>query len=357
MAHTIKVGYIHDVQELGNSKKTAIPERFVKDIDERQSLKNVNTSLSTSIPIIDLSKLLMKVNKDEFDIELLKLVASCEEWGFFQVVNHGIDLELLDNFEKVVMDFFKLPLEEKKKYPMLPGTIQGYGQAFVFSEEQKLDWCNMFALGVIPDSIRQPHLWPHEPVTFCETLEEYSKEVRKMIQKLLGFIAMSLGLNEDTFEKMFGESVQAVRLNYYPPCPRPDLVMGLTAHSDGSALTVLQLRKDDPLGLQILKDNKWVPVHYVPGALVINVGDTIEVLSNGKYKSVEHRAVANEERDRLSLVTFYAPSYDMELGPVEELVNESMPAKYKRYNHGEYSKNYVTSKLEGKKSLDFAKIK
>lgn len=79
------------------------------------------------------------------------------------MVNHEIDLSLLEGIEKLAMDFFMLPLEEKKKYPMLPGTVQGYGQAFVFSEDQKLDWCNMFALGVEPHSIRIPKLWPKKP--------------------------------------------------------------------------------------------------------------------------------------------------------------------------------------------------
>jgi isopenicillin N synthase-like dioxygenase len=85
---------------------------------------------------------------------------------FYQVINHGIDLSLLESIEKVARDFFVLPLEEKQKYPMLPGTVQGYGQAFVFSEDQKLDWCNMFALGLEPHFIRVPKLWPAKPLKF-----------------------------------------------------------------------------------------------------------------------------------------------------------------------------------------------
>ncbi|KAJ1379734.1 Oxoglutarate/iron-dependent dioxygenase [Sesbania bispinosa] len=112
-------------------------------------------------------------------------------------------------------EFFMLPLEEKQKYPMAPGTVQGYGQAFVFSEDQKLDWCNMFALGIEPHYVRNPNLWPRSQQ----------------------------------------DSVQAIRMNYYPPCSRPDLVLGLSPHSDGSALTVLQQAKGSPVGLQILKGN------------------------------------------------------------------------------------------------------
>ena len=110
-------------------------------------------------------------------------------------------------------------------------------------------------------------------------MEEYSGEIRRLCQKLLGFVAMSLGLKKDTFEEMFGVAVQAVRMNYYPPCPRPDLVLGLSPHSDGSALTVLQQREGSSVGLQILKDNTWVPVQPIPNALIINIGDTLEVRS------------------------------------------------------------------------------
>lgn len=88
---------------------------------------------------------------------------------------------------------------------------------------------------------------------------------------------MSLDLSEGVFEKMFGVAVQAVRMNYYPPCPRPDLVLGLSPHSDGSALTVLQQGRGSSVGLQILKNNTWVPVQPIPNALVVNIGDTIEV--------------------------------------------------------------------------------
>ncbi|KAK6930131.1 Non-hem dioxygenase N-terminal domain [Dillenia turbinata] len=301
----IKVGHINDVQDLRKAKTMAIPARFVRDMTERPTMDSAIPS-SVEIPVIDMSNLL-KGNRNE----VLNLGASCEEWGFFQVINHEIDISLLKRIEKLSMEFFMLPLEEKKKYPMLPGTVQGYGQAFVFSEDQKLDWCNI------------------------QTIEEYSREIRKLCKSLLKYIAISLSLKEDILEEIFDVAVQAVRMNYYPPCPRPDLVLGLSPYSDGSALTVLQQGQGSSVGLQILKNNNWVPVQPIPNAPVINIGDTLEVLTNGKYQSVEHRAVTHMEKDRLSIVTFYAPSYEIELGPLPELVDETMPCKYRRYNHGE----------------------
>ncbi|BAT80243.1 hypothetical protein VIGAN_02324100 [Vigna angularis var. angularis] len=409
----VKVGHIDDVQELRKTKPRTVPQRFVRDVTERPTLPTTPLPPpDTHMPIIDFSKL-TKGNKDE----IFNLATACEEWGFFQVINHEIDLNLLERIENLSREFFMLPLEEKQKYPMAPGTVQGYGQAFVFSEDQKLDWCNMFALGLEPQYVRNPNLWPTRPERFSETVEEYSREIRKLCYNLLKDIALGLDLKGDVFEKMFGVSVQAIRMNYYPPCSRPDLVLGLSPHSDGSALTVLQQAKGGPVGLQIFKNNTWLPIQPIPNALVINIGDTIEVrpllhfffsfpfmfslqdllsytvgsssssfkvsffffhsfvipflavlyarfdlfcmmqvLTNGKYRSVEHRAVAHEEKDRLSIVTFFAPSYEVELGPMPEFVDEKHPCMYRRYNHGEYSKHYVTNKLQGKKTLDFAKI-
>ncbi|TXG71762.1 hypothetical protein EZV62_000341 [Acer yangbiense] len=348
----INVGHIDDVQELRKTKPTTVPERFVRDVTERPTTLDSTTTTQSSphtyIPIIDLSKL-VNGNPDDFKSEILNLTTACQDWGFFQVVNPGIDLGLLESIEKVAKDFFMLPLEEKQKYPMDMEAIQGYGQAFVFSENQKIDWCNMFALGFEPDFMKRPELWPSKPVDFSETLESYSREVKKLCKNLLKYIAVSVELKEDVFEEMFGEVVNGVRMNYYPPCSRPDLVNGLSPHSDGSAITVLQQQgKGSYVGLQILKDNTWVPVQPILNALV--------VLTNGKYKTVEHRAVTHKEKDRLSIATFYSPGYEIELGPMPELVDENNPCKYKRYIHGEYSKHYITNKLCGKKNLDFAKI-
>ncbi|KAG6764883.1 hypothetical protein POTOM_032372 [Populus tomentosa] len=136
------VGHFDDVQELRKDRPTTIPERFVRDMTERPAPATVLPSLST-IPTIDFSRL-VEGNKDKYKSEMLELTKS--------VINHGIDLSLLESIEKVAMDFFMLPSGEKQKYPMLPGTFQGHGEAFVFSEDQKLDWVNMIALGLEPHS-------------------------------------------------------------------------------------------------------------------------------------------------------------------------------------------------------------
>ncbi|KAL9237676.1 hypothetical protein vseg_012197 [Gypsophila vaccaria] len=342
----MSMGSVVDVQEV---KNRAIPDRFVREVDERPMLPTYCDSIQ--IPTIDLAKI---GNADSN--ELYNLALFCQNWGFFQVINHGIEEKLMDSIESKAMEFFMQPLHEKHKYQMTPGSLQGYGQAFVFSDHQKLDWCNMFALAIDPPFLRNPILWPSKPANFSETIEAYQNEIRTLSKKLLRYIATSLDVKADMFDELFGEAVQAIRMNYYPPCPRPDLVLGLSPHSDGSALTILQQKKNCSVGLQFLKDNNWVSVQPDPNALLVNIGDTIEVLTNGKYKSIEHRVVTNEVKDRLSIVTFYAPSYQVELGPLSEFVNQNNPLKYRKYNHGEYSKHYVSNKLQGKRTLDFTKL-
>ncbi|KAH9291952.1 hypothetical protein KI387_042856 [Taxus chinensis] len=344
-----------DVQELVKSKPGAVPERYIRPKQERNiGCSALNAPASLQIPVIDMGRIVSGCHSTR-QHEMARLSKACQEWGFFQVLNHGIDGRLLERIKKVVMEFFKLPLQEKEKYAMMPGTIQGYGHGFIFSDDQKLDWCDMMALATMPKSIRKQNLWPDRPLLFRETLEAYSIEVFRLCQHLESFIAENLGLKPNIFEEIFAENVQAQRMNLYPPCSRPDLVLGLSAHSDGSALTVL-LQDDESVGLQILNKNQWISVEPIPGALVINIGDTLEVLTNGKYKSVEHRAVTNPNKERLSIVTFHAPSYNVELGPLPQFIDEHHPQLYKKYIHADYNRHYLTNKLQGKKSLDFARI-
>jgi len=93
-------------------------------------------------------------------------------------LNHGIAEVTLRRIKKVVLEFFKLPLEEKQKYPMRPGTIQGYGHGFIFSDDQKLDWCDMMALAIMPKASRIENLWPSKPTYFrccqCSNTTSYN---------------------------------------------------------------------------------------------------------------------------------------------------------------------------------------
>ncbi|KAJ6751706.1 hypothetical protein OIU85_002161 [Salix viminalis] len=91
---------------------------------------------------------------------------------------------------------------------------------------------------------------------------------------------------------MFEEGCQMMRMNYYPPCPQPELVIGLDSHSDAVGLTIL-LQVNEMEGLQVRKSGRWIPVEPLPNAFVLNIGDMLEIVTNGIYRSTEHRAAVN----------------------------------------------------------------
>ncbi|CAK7329800.1 unnamed protein product [Dovyalis caffra] len=186
-----------------------------------------------------------------------------------------------------------------------------------------------------------------------EVCEEYAKELEKLAYKLLGLIALSLGLPQNRFHGFFKDQISFVRLNHYPPCPVPHLALGISRHKDAGALTILA--QDDVGGLEVKRktDGKWLWVKPTPNAYIINVGDIIQVWSNETYESVEHRMIVNSEKERFSIPFFFNPAHYTIVKPLEELTNERNPAKYRSYNWGKF---FVTKKKSNFKKLDVENI-
>ncbi|GFY99680.1 2-oxoglutarate (2OG) and Fe(II)-dependent oxygenase superfamily protein [Actinidia rufa] len=281
------------------------------------------------IPVIDLRLLASSSPSGEDEVEKLKS-ALCS-WGCFQAINHGMESEFLEKLRGVGKEFFGLPMEEKHKYSRAVSEMDGYGNDM----ETKVNW---------------------DAILHCrEILHEYTKKLQVIINLLLKSMARSLKLKEESFLKQYGErAIMQARFNFYPPCARPDCVLGLKPHSDGSAITIL-LQDREVDGLQILKDDEqWIRVPIIPHALLVNVGDQIEIMSNGIFKSPVHRAVTNSERERTTLAVFCSPEAEMEIGPMDELIDEKRPRLYKNV------KNYVDSYFQyyqhWKRPIDAAKI-
>ncbi|KAG0474475.1 hypothetical protein HPP92_014161 [Vanilla planifolia] len=346
---------VDNVQALAGRVGSDIPERYIRQ--ERQNEYAHSNSSSDgcagvrSIPIIDYNKLTDPNFSDE---EAAKLHSACQEWGFFQVVNHGVPGDILYKMKQDTEGFFKLPLEEKESVAQLPGHLEGYGQAFVLSEKQKLDWGDMLFIGTLPSHIRQTRFWPTNPHTFSETIDKYSIEVKRVSDILFRKISENLGLGQGKLYEMFDDGVLALRFNYYPPCPRPEEVLGISPHSDGNGLTLLLQVSDFP-GLQIRRKGRWFTVEVIPGAFVCNVGDIVEILSNGRYKSVEHRAVVSERNERISVAAFRTLNVGDTVGPISELV-QGEEVLYKTLPFEEYLKILLSSKLEGKSNIDHMKL-
>lgn len=174
--------------------------------------------------------------------------------------------------------------------------------------------------------------------------------MKVLAQRLLELISESLGLRSSYIIDAIGEPYQNVSLNYYPPCPQPELTLGLQSHSDLGAITILM--QDEVGGLQVYNDNRWVAVQPIPDALVVNLGDQMQILSNGRYRSIEHRAVANKFKSRISVATFYDPAKDVVMSPASELIDSEHPALYKSVLFGDHVSAWYSKGPEGKKVLD-----
>ncbi|XP_062161277.1 oxoglutarate-dependent flavonoid 7-O-demethylase 1-like [Alnus glutinosa] len=338
------------VQELAKEPLDTVPPRYVRP-DQDPPIISTTSSLP-QLPVIDLQSLL----PNEFmDSELEKLHHTCKEWGFFQLINHGVSTSLLENLKSGVQEFFNLPMEEKKKFWQHAGDLEGFGQAFVVSEEQKLDWADIFYMISLPTHLRKPYLFPKLPQPLRDTLEAYSVELKSLALKILDLMGKALRMEATDMKELFYEGWQSIRMNYYPPCPQPELVIGLNSHSDSVGLTIL-LQVNDMEGLQIRKNGMWIPVKPLPNAFVVNIGDILEMVTNGLYKSIEHRATVNSEKERLSIAAFYSPKLDGEIGPASSLVTVQRPALFKRIGVAEYFRGFYSRELRGKSYIDAMRI-
>ncbi|XP_010273389.1 PREDICTED: protein SRG1-like [Nelumbo nucifera] len=341
---------VPSVQELVKQPIVEVPPRYIR---VRQDPPIISDDSSfPAVPIIDIQSLL---SGDFVNSELERMHSACKEWGFFQVANHGISSSLLEKVKQEIEDFFQLPSEEKQKLWQNPDDHEGFGQLFVVSEEQKLDWSDMFYITTLPTSLRKSYLFEKLPLSFRECLEVYSSELRKLALKILDQMAKALKIEAEEMRELFSDGVQSMRMNYYPPCPQPEMAIGFTPHSDADALTIL-LQLNETEGLQIRKQGKWVPVNPLPNALVVNIGDIMEIVSNGIYRSIEHRATVNSMKERLSIATFYSTKLDAALGPATSLIGPHNPAIFRRVPVEKYFKDFFARKLDGKSYLDFMRI-
>eukprot|EP00249_Psilotum_nudum_P019012 c27062_g1_i1 orf=30-1169(-) len=327
---------IQRVQALADSGLITVPSQYVRPEWERPDLvETVDRNLE--LPVIDLSSL---EDANRRRLTLAELEHACEEWGFFQILNHGIPLPLLQKVRMVAKQFFQLPAAEKQAYANNPGTYEGYGSRLGVEKGAILDWGDYFFVNIFPDCTRDSSKWPSKPTLWRETMEEYSEHVVKLCENLLAAISSSLQLSPTALKEAFSGNGKdgialCMRVNFYPPCPQPELTLGLSAHSDPGGLTIL-LQDERTEGLQVRHDGMWVPVKVIPGSLVVNIADQIQILTNGRYKSVEHRAIVNRDKDRVSLAAFCNPANDVVISPMKELVREAKLSSYLSMSFREY---------------------
>ncbi|XP_066382741.1 2-oxoglutarate-dependent dioxygenase 11-like isoform X2 [Miscanthus floridulus] len=294
VASSLPVRNVQDLAACPEELTAKTLERYIRpDIQNHEVL----VEKSSEVPVIDLDKLFNPCFVEE---EVARLRFACEDWGFFQLVNHGIPDEIITNIRSDIQSFFQLPLKVKCAYAQVPGSLQGYGQSFVASEGQKLDWCDRFAIIAQPPQVRDMKYWPTQPHTFRKSINDYSSELMKIVGSVVHFIAKTLNIDLKLMDDKYVS--QVLRMNYYPPC-----------------MTMAE-----------------------------------KIVSNGNYKSVEHRVTINANQERLTISAFHIPSLDGVVAPVTSIAEERI--LYKTMGVEEYLKIFMSNKLEGKRALDHAKL-
>nr|XP_029117038.1 protein SRG1 isoform X2 [Elaeis guineensis] len=312
------------VQELSETGQEP-PIRYIQRAEDRPIAP---PPPSSTVPVVDLHRLLQTDGQDE----AAKLRSALESWGLFQAIGHEMSVSFLDEVRNAAREFFQLPMEAKQKYKCLTkGKLEGYESDPIASEDQILDWCDRLYLMVQPENGRNLALWPANPHSFREILHEYTMKSRKVADKVLMAMAKLLDVNEEYFTHQLGDTAAVyARFNYYP--------------------------YKDVEGLQVLKDDEWVRVPPNPHALLVNLGDQMEIMSNGIFKSPVHRVVTNSEKERISVVMFYALEPEKELEPAERLVDEMRPRLYRKVKTKDYLEVFFQSFSQGKRAIDWVKI-
>ncbi|XP_050385843.1 protein DOWNY MILDEW RESISTANCE 6 [Argentina anserina] len=324
---------------------TNLPESYVRPESERPRLSEV--SICENIPVIDL-------DFPDRAQTVQQISDACKYYGFFQVINHGVSMEAVEKMLRVANEFFELSVEEKMKlYSDDPSKTMRLSTSFNVKKETVHNWRDYLRLHCHPLDKYVPE-WPSNPPTFKDIVSNYCKEVRELGHRIEELISESLGLEKNYIKNTLGEQGQHMAVNFYPPCPEPELTYGLPGHTDPNALTIL-LQDLGVCGLQVLKDGKWVAVNPHPNAFVINIGDQLQALSNGIYKSVWHRAVTNSERARLSVASFLCPQDDALISPAKTLTEDGTPAIYRGYTYTEYYKKFWTRNLDQEHCLELFK--
>ncbi|XP_008234635.1 PREDICTED: protein DOWNY MILDEW RESISTANCE 6 [Prunus mume] len=322
-----------------------LPEGYVRPESERPRLSEVFEC--ENIPVINLAS----ENRAE---TVQQVCDACKSFGFFQVINHGVSTEAVEKMLGTATEFFSLPVEEKMKlYSDDPSKTMRLSTSFNVNKEKVHNWRDYLRLHCYPLEKYVPE-WPSNPSSFKDIVSKYSEEVRELGFRLQELISESLGLEKDYIKSTLGVQGQHMAVNFYPPCPQPELTYGLPGHTDPNALTIL-LQDLGVAGLQVLKDGKWVAVNPHPNAFVINLGDQLQALSNGIYKSVWHRAITNTDRARLSVASFLCPQDDALISPAKALTDDGSAAIYRGYTYTEYYKKFWTRDLTQEHCLELFK--
>ncbi|KAK9947993.1 hypothetical protein M0R45_003584 [Rubus argutus] len=330
---------------------TVISSQRSSSLTKNPNDSSINVPVDdVEIPTVDFT-MLFSDDLDKRSRALEHINQVCKDFGAFYLVNHGVSDSMLEGVFKGLSDFFN-PRE-------IEDRIKQYEKK---NPTDKIRWGVNSTHGENREYLKviahpQCHC-PTKPASFSETMEEYFKTMRRIVHGLGKAISNAMGFEECYIEKAFNldSGFDICSMNLYPPNFRSKSSMGLPNHTDpGFFVSLIQ---DVNGGLQILSHKgEWIDVNMPPNAIFINLGDHLEILTNGKYKSTLHRVVVgNNEVKRISVATLHGPSSDSFVCPAPEFVDEHHPPSYRGMTYKQSLETNGAVEIDAQSSLEQTRI-
>jgi isopenicillin N synthase-like dioxygenase len=309
-----------------------------------------------AVPIIDISPLVAGAGAgaDEGGRVGAELDAACREAGFFYIEGHGVDPNLLGRLDELSRQFFALPEHDKAEIAMsragkawrgwfpvggeLTSGVPDLKEGLYFGAELSPPHPRVRAGTALHGS----NLFPRVPADLRPVVLAYLEEMTRVGQAVLGGIALGLGLDRSFFEHgLTADPLILFRIFRYPPAPTSEDRLGVGEHTDYGLLTILG--QDRSGGLQVRTPSGWIEAPPIPGTFVCNLGDMLERLTGGRFRSTPHRVRNLSGVDRLSFPFFLDPSFDAvidRLPIVDRPVNEGAAGRWDQSSVHGFSGTY-----------------
>ncbi|XP_027082628.1 2-oxoglutarate-dependent dioxygenase 21, chloroplastic-like [Coffea arabica] len=295
------------------------------------SISDHNPIHAMKVPIIDLSHL-SRQDFYEKSLVIKEIHEACQNSGVFHVINHGIPKSVIDEALEVNQKFFDLPgimkeeiLELGSRDPFSPVKLARFQHSALGSDLLQRDVLRLQAYP-FEDFV---DLWPKHPADYREKMGRYTAEIKKLAIQVFVAIMESLNLDATYLKENFEKGMQLVATNSYPSKSISDIKIGTPPHTDFGIITILVQTAP---GLQVMDslDGTWKDAPKLEGSLQVFVGDLLEVLSNGMYKSVMHQVIVpSTNKTRMSIASFHSFEFDEIVEPAKKLVDEEGVKRYR----------------------------
>ncbi|MAQ55612.1 MAG: hypothetical protein CMM82_01840 [Rhodospirillales bacterium] len=317
----------------------------------------LNTS-NNQIPIIDIGDLLDGKKEAIKDVSI-QLKDACNETGFFFIINHNIDQNIIDSSFEHSEKYFSLPMHEKMKVRQnrhqcgyMPPDVAVHNDTFENREtalNTQRSEAFKFSFDLDSDDpdfgknvrFRGFNKWPDPKVSpgLHKSFMDFHMAFQNLSVSLLEPLAVSLDMPSDYFNRFFARSSSMTRIAYYPAIDVKHDQISLPGHRDSSFLSLIPPASGP--GLEIMmKDGQWIQQPVVENAVLVNTGTVLVRWANERYQATPHRVRANSAEARYSNIFFLYPDVSLLLECLPTCFSETNPKKYKPFTFGEFHAGY-----------------